>query len=300
MTHDPCCWLLAVVAVCVYLCGWSGQIIAEMNRNPQILVYRQDSRLADDFRVNLAFGLHAGWAIEGAVGSTRKIDATYLSPHVNIAARMCSGTKQYGVDVLLSDEFYQILSQAAQSQCRKIDVVTFKGVASAIPIFTYSTNQDQRFTPVTAPIDYPGTTDQYLDTVARDYDPSIWDTDEELCCLRAAFDKPDIVGTFREGLEAYIKGDWSQAKSLLEETDRYMTRLLSLSSSRSSGSRASAYSRSASDWVDRAPSAPSKSGSVSGSLAPGDGPSRTLLAFMAEHGFQAPANWTGARKLTSK
>ena len=39
-----------------------------MNRNPQILVYRQDSRLADDFRVNLAFGLHAGWAIEGAVG----------------------------------------------------------------------------------------------------------------------------------------------------------------------------------------------------------------------------------------
>jgi class 3 adenylate cyclase len=35
----------------------------------------------------MAFGLHAGWAIEGAVGSSHKIDATYLSPHVNLAAR---------------------------------------------------------------------------------------------------------------------------------------------------------------------------------------------------------------------
>jgi class 3 adenylate cyclase len=39
------------------------------------------------FRLHMAFGLHAGWAIEGAVGSPHKIDATYLSPHVNLAAR---------------------------------------------------------------------------------------------------------------------------------------------------------------------------------------------------------------------
>jgi class 3 adenylate cyclase len=40
----------------------------------------------------MGFGLHAGWAIEGAVGSTYKVDATYLSPHVNMAARL--GTVQ--------------------------------------------------------------------------------------------------------------------------------------------------------------------------------------------------------------
>jgi class 3 adenylate cyclase len=34
----------------------------------------------------MGFGLHAGWAIEGAVGSLQKVDATYLSPHVNMAA----------------------------------------------------------------------------------------------------------------------------------------------------------------------------------------------------------------------
>lgn len=30
----------------------------------------------------------AGWAIEGAIGSEYKIDASYLSPHVNMASRL--------------------------------------------------------------------------------------------------------------------------------------------------------------------------------------------------------------------
>lgn len=29
-----------------------------------------------------------GWAIEGAIGSQHKIDVSYLSPNVNIAARI--------------------------------------------------------------------------------------------------------------------------------------------------------------------------------------------------------------------
>ena len=32
----------------------------------------------------LGFGLHVGWAIEGAIGSNYKIDASYLSPNVNL------------------------------------------------------------------------------------------------------------------------------------------------------------------------------------------------------------------------
>jgi class 3 adenylate cyclase len=40
------------------------------------------------FRISMGFGLHMGWAIEGAVGSNLKIDATYLSPNVNISSRL--------------------------------------------------------------------------------------------------------------------------------------------------------------------------------------------------------------------
>ena len=40
------------------------------------------------FRVRMGFGLHVGWGIEGAIGSEFKIDASYLSPNVNLAARL--------------------------------------------------------------------------------------------------------------------------------------------------------------------------------------------------------------------
>lgn len=49
------------------------------------------------FKVKLGFGLHLGWAIEGMIGSNFKADASYLSPHVNISARLEAATKQFGV-----------------------------------------------------------------------------------------------------------------------------------------------------------------------------------------------------------
>ena len=44
-------------------------------------------------QVRLGFGLHYGWAVEGAIGSVHKIDASYLSPHVNMAARLEASKK---------------------------------------------------------------------------------------------------------------------------------------------------------------------------------------------------------------
>jgi class 3 adenylate cyclase len=41
----------------------------------------------------MGFGLHVGWAIEGAIGSFFKIDASYLSPNVNIASKLEGATK---------------------------------------------------------------------------------------------------------------------------------------------------------------------------------------------------------------
>ncbi len=37
------------------------------------------------FTFSLGFGLHFGWAVECAIGSQHKIDASYLSPNVNLA-----------------------------------------------------------------------------------------------------------------------------------------------------------------------------------------------------------------------
>jgi class 3 adenylate cyclase len=127
------------------------KIIAEINRDQKVLEYRDEPRLtnngADEFKVRMGFGLHAGWAIEGAVGSIHKVDATYLSPHVNMAARLETSSRQYGVPILVSQNAYDLFSPDCQHMCRKCDVVTVKGSEVPIGIYTYDALQEQMFTP---------------------------------------------------------------------------------------------------------------------------------------------------------
>lgn len=47
----------------------------------------------ENYRVKMGFGLHFGWAIEGAIGSSFKIDVSYLSPNVNMSAVLEACTK---------------------------------------------------------------------------------------------------------------------------------------------------------------------------------------------------------------
>ena len=86
------------------------KIQAKLNREPKILAYRKDKRLLDrmpGYKVKMGFGLHMGWGIEGAIGSEFKIDASYLSPNVNMASRLEAATKQYGVPLLISAALHE-------------------------------------------------------------------------------------------------------------------------------------------------------------------------------------------------
>lgn len=71
------------------------KILAKLNKLEHILRYNDNEemlRRIPDFKVKMGFGLHQGWAIEGAIGSFFKIDASYLSPNVNMAARLEAAT----------------------------------------------------------------------------------------------------------------------------------------------------------------------------------------------------------------
>lgn len=63
----------------------------------------------------MGFGLHVGWAIEGAIGSEFKIDASYLSPNVNMASRLEAATKQFGVSLLISGPLRNICTETCQA-----------------------------------------------------------------------------------------------------------------------------------------------------------------------------------------
>mmetsp|Transcript_40236 Transcript_40236/g.60988 ORF Transcript_40236/g.60988 Transcript_40236/m.60988 type:complete len:509 (+) Transcript_40236:2758-4284(+) len=73
--------------------------------------------------VQMGFGLHAGKAVQGAIGSQRKLDATYISESVELSEFLESSTKKYGLKMLMSGEFYNLLHQSQKRRCRKIDQI---------------------------------------------------------------------------------------------------------------------------------------------------------------------------------
>ena len=115
------------------------KIIAGINKKFKVVDYNSHEGLLKripNYQVKMGFGLHIGWAIEGAIGSKFKIDASYLSPNVNMASRLEAATKQYGVPLLISDQLYNKLSKKTQRICREIDRVTVKGSKNPIGLFT--------------------------------------------------------------------------------------------------------------------------------------------------------------------
>ena len=133
-----------------------------------------------NYTVKMGYGLHLGWGIEGAIGSSYKVDASYLSPHVNLASRLEAASKQYKVQLLLSDAFVkEIVNESFKAGCRPIDVVTVKGSNAPVTLYTYQPNET------------PETMDKSSKTAFRDY--------------------------WLNAFDSYVSGDWSKSKEFAEK-----------------------------------------------------------------------------------
>ena len=116
------------------------QIIAAINKSKKLAKYRGYQALNDrmpNYRVKLGSGIHAGWAIEGAIGSEYKIDATYLSPHVNLTMELEEATKIYGVQFVMSHFYHDLASKELQDCMRPLDRVIVHGFPEVLTIYTF-------------------------------------------------------------------------------------------------------------------------------------------------------------------
>jgi len=84
----------------------------------------------------LAFGIgiHQGEAIVGNIGSSERMEFTAIGDTVNSAARLESATKQYGVDLIISDAVRNRVHE--QFICRTADLVIVKGKTQPMEVFT--------------------------------------------------------------------------------------------------------------------------------------------------------------------
>jgi len=101
----------------------------ELESSPKLKSYRDNKKLMRKFEYpfvpKMSFGLHAGWAIQGAIGSKHKIDASFMSQDVETSTYLRTATESYGVQIIMSHVFYNLLSLKVQKRCRILDCVKF-------------------------------------------------------------------------------------------------------------------------------------------------------------------------------
>lgn len=260
-----------------------------IHRDKTILEWNDDFRLGAGVgaaSINLIFGMDAGWAVEGAVGSAYKIDATYLSPHVNMASRMMSATKQYGVYFLLSESVQKLLSENAKTTLRHLDTVTVKGSSVQQKIFTYDAKVRSDFFLYSK-------TESQADLDSDRYSTSIWYTDQDLCAMRSHV-SDEFIATFTRGRDEYLAGNWPEAIELLVKADKLMCQAQLEEGYECSNAESSFRHLNIADESEGGEEESQET------LAMGDGPSHSLIEYMKSHGGKAPSNWPGYRALTSK
>ena len=242
--------------------------LKKINKSANILSYRENEEILKripNFKLNMGFGLHVGYGIEGAVGSTYKIDASYLSPNVNIAARLETATRQFGLSLLISGPLYNLLSNDMKSICRFVDCVMVKGSVLPLDLYTIDVNLNLKNNTTREIVVYSQAEKRkYYHDKKEIFQKEVEVTKNATRILLEKDSYLELLNTKKneqfyefwdDGIDYYKSGDFKNAGKLFKKCLK---------------------------------------------IDPSDGPVKTLLNYFDKCKYITPKDWKGVRELTSK
>ncbi len=83
--------------------------------------------------ISIGMGLHSDQVISGNIGSSKRMELTSIGDGVNLASRLEGTSKQYGTDIIISDNTYH--RYAERLIVRELDYITVKGKSTPVKIY---------------------------------------------------------------------------------------------------------------------------------------------------------------------
>ncbi|MFP4220437.1 MAG: GAF domain-containing protein [Phormidium sp.] len=83
--------------------------------------------------IQIGIGIHSDSVVSGNIGSSKRMELTSIGDGVNLASRLEGTSKQYGVDLVISEQTY--LPNADRVVVRELDFITVKGKTRPVKIY---------------------------------------------------------------------------------------------------------------------------------------------------------------------
>lgn len=118
-------------------------LTAVINLNKELAIYNEERAMAGEMPLKVGVGIHYGNVTLGTVGTEKRMDTTIIGDTVNLASRLESATKNYSVNIIISDEVYDNLKHPEHFCIRKIDMVRVKGKLKPVVLYEVFDNDDE-------------------------------------------------------------------------------------------------------------------------------------------------------------
>ncbi|MEG4286661.1 GAF domain-containing protein [Microcoleus sp. A006_D1] len=95
--------------------------------------FNQDRIANGELPIGIGMGVHSDEVVSGNIGSSKRMELTSIGDGVNLASRLEGASKQYGTDLIISDNTYR--DYADRLYVRELDFITVKGKSEPVIVY---------------------------------------------------------------------------------------------------------------------------------------------------------------------
>jgi adenylate cyclase len=112
--------------------AWCAMQTAVKMRD-KLAEFNQERMAKGDLPISIGMGIHSDEVVSGNIGSSKRMELTSIGDGVNLASRLEGASKQYGTDLIISDNTYKDYHERVY--VRELDFITVKGKSEPVIIY---------------------------------------------------------------------------------------------------------------------------------------------------------------------
>ncbi len=107
------------------------QTAVEMRQ--RLIEFNQERVANGELAISIGMGIHSDEVVSGNIGSSKRMELTSIGDGVNLASRLEGASKQYGTDLIISDNTYKEYKE--RLYVRELDFITVKGKSEPVIVY---------------------------------------------------------------------------------------------------------------------------------------------------------------------